>query len=49
VKARALMSFSAYNLYAHKEDIIEINDPNVFLDLQQANFVEQVDRVSKDD
>jgi hypothetical protein len=46
--AKALMSFSAdnYGIFAHKDDIIEILDPNVFLDLEQAKFVKQVDRIN---
>lgn len=47
--AKALMTFNAFNITAHQGQIIEISDPNIFLDLVQANFVEQIYRFSKDD
>jgi hypothetical protein len=47
--ARALMSFSAdsYGISAQQGEIIEVLNPNTFLDLSQAKFVEQVDRPYK--
>ena len=47
--AKALMTFNAFNITAHQGQIIEISDPNIFLDLVQAHFVEQIYRFSKDD
>jgi hypothetical protein len=47
--ARALMSFNAdaYGIHARTGEVIEILDEKVFLDLEQAKFVEQIDRVSE--
>ena len=36
--AKALMTFNAFNITAHQGQIIEISDPNIFLDLVQAHL-----------
>ena len=48
VQARANMSFTGLGITASAGQTIEILDEKVFLDLHQAGFVQQIDRVSSD-
>ena len=43
--AKALMSFQFEDLKKSKNEVFEIENPQVFLDLYNAKFVEQVDRL----
>jgi hypothetical protein len=44
--AKALMSFiyDPMKLHVNKDTVFQIHDPNLFLDLWNAKFVEQVER-----
>lgn len=42
--AKATKSFTGYGISASNGEIIEIHDKDIFLDLAQAGFVEQIDR-----
>jgi hypothetical protein len=49
--AKALMTFyyQPTNLKINKGEVISIDDPMLFIDLYNAKFVEQIDRLHSED
>lgn len=48
VRARANMSFTGMGITMRANEEKDISDEKIFLDLHQAGFVQQIDRVSQD-